>query len=222
MLRGERSIQIVGENTLQNRLLSAFLKDAVGADCACKTRLEEVARSEESVSCERLILIDCFGMQREQLASMVESDCMGQLRALRPTLFNLHAETSIEQGAIRCGVRGFFYIGDSLAVFAKGIVALFNDEYWVSRKLLVDILLAPNLGGNFVTHYPWLTLRESELIGLLTKGLSNQAIADLLFISVPTVKTHLSSIYRKLNVANRLQAVCWAEKAVLGVAPPEE
>ena len=52
-----------------------------------------------------------------------------------------------------------------------------------------------------------LTDRESEVIGLLAKGLANKQIAAALGISEHTVKFHVSSIYSKLNVTNRTEAV---------------
>ena len=52
-----------------------------------------------------------------------------------------------------------------------------------------------------------LTERESEVIGLLAKGLANKQIAVALGISEHTVKFHVSSIYSKLNVTNRTEAV---------------
>ena len=52
-----------------------------------------------------------------------------------------------------------------------------------------------------------LTERESEVIGLLAKGLANKQIAVALGISEHTVKFHVSSIYAKLNVTNRTEAV---------------
>ena len=52
-----------------------------------------------------------------------------------------------------------------------------------------------------------LTNREQEIIELLSKRLSNQEIADHLFISLETVKRHIANIYRKLQVKNRRQAV---------------
>lgn len=52
-----------------------------------------------------------------------------------------------------------------------------------------------------------LTERESEVLGLLAKGLANKQIAVALGISEHTVKFHVSSIYTKLNVTNRTEAV---------------
>lgn len=52
-----------------------------------------------------------------------------------------------------------------------------------------------------------LTLRELQILSLVSKQASNQEIADELFLSVSTVKTHLRNIYRKLEVRNRNEAV---------------
>ena len=49
--------------------------------------------------------------------------------------------------------------------------------------------------------------REYEILQLISKGHSNQEIADLLFIAVPTVKTHTSNLYSKLDVKSRTQAI---------------
>lgn len=55
-----------------------------------------------------------------------------------------------------------------------------------------------------------LTQRESEILALVVNGLSNRAIAAKLIIGDETVKTHLSSIYRKLGVSDRTAAVATA------------
>jgi DNA-binding NarL/FixJ family response regulator len=51
------------------------------------------------------------------------------------------------------------------------------------------------------------TPREVEVLMLLTMGKSNKAIGKILFISDSTVKAHLTSIYKKLGVENRIEAV---------------
>lgn len=55
-----------------------------------------------------------------------------------------------------------------------------------------------------------LTLREIEVLTLVAKGANNQAIADKLFVKEVTVKTHLNSIFKKLKVSSRTQAVLLA------------
>jgi DNA-binding NarL/FixJ family response regulator len=55
-----------------------------------------------------------------------------------------------------------------------------------------------------------LTPREKEILSILTTGCTNKEIAKALFISEKTVKSHLNSIFRKLNVTRRLQAILQA------------
>lgn len=55
-----------------------------------------------------------------------------------------------------------------------------------------------------------LTPKEKEVLALVAKGASNQEIADKLFVRDVTVKTHLNSIFKKLKVTNRTQAVLLA------------
>ena len=62
-----------------------------------------------------------------------------------------------------------------------------------------------------------LSKREIEIIVLVSEGLSNKEIAEKLFLSTKTIKSHLYNIYQKLNVSNRRQA---AEKvSTLGMLP---
>jgi DNA-binding NarL/FixJ family response regulator len=49
--------------------------------------------------------------------------------------------------------------------------------------------------------------REHEILQLIAMGLSNQEIADQLFLALPTIKTHISNLYVKLNVKSRTQAI---------------
>ena len=58
-------------------------------------------------------------------------------------------------------------------------------------------------------HFPddLLTSKEKEVLQMISKGASNKQIADKMFVKEVTIKTHLNSIYKKLKVANRTQAV---------------
>ncbi len=60
-----------------------------------------------------------------------------------------------------------------------------------------------------------LSKRELEVLELLSEGLSNQEIADKLFVSLNTIKTHIAKIYQKLNAKRRTQAIQKARELAL-------
>ena len=67
-----------------------------------------------------------------------------------------------------------------------------------------------------VRAFPELTDREREVLDLIAQGLSNPEIASRLYLSPKTVRNHVSSIFAKLQVADRAQAIVRAREAGLG------
>jgi DNA-binding NarL/FixJ family response regulator len=65
-----------------------------------------------------------------------------------------------------------------------------------------------------------LTPRETEVLQLLTRGLSNQEIADTCFLSINSVKSYIRSAYRRIGATSRSQAVVWCLQH--GFEPPDE
>ena len=63
--------------------------------------------------------------------------------------------------------------------------------------------------GDWPGRSAGLSPREAEMLALITQGLSNQEIADRVFLSINTVKTYIRSAYRKIGVTRRSQAVMW-------------
>ena len=77
-------------------------------------------------------------------------------------------------------------------------------------------LAAPQEGASKAAP---LTTREVEILRLVAEGYSNRRLAELLAVSEPTVKFHLTNVYRKLGVANRTEASRWAQReGILGAA----
>lgn len=92
-----------------------------------------------------------------------------------------------------------------LSVLERALDTVLDGQVWASRRVLTKCLRQPEEEPGRNGHD--LTKREEELVGLLGLGLTNSSIAERLRISPKTVKGHLTNIYRKLDVDNRLQAV---------------
>jgi DNA-binding NarL/FixJ family response regulator len=122
--------------------------------------------------------------------------------------------------ALRAGASGFMLkdvtarqLVDGVRVVASGEALLAPT---VTRRLLERF--TPTLPGGDEPAPPTLeslTERELEILTLLASGLSNAELGAKLYLSEPTIKTHLSSIFRKLGVRDRVQAVIAAFDAGL-------
>ena len=95
------------------------------------------------------------------------------------------------------------------AAKAAGATAYLSKETDPAElaELLREIVSRPERDWLPVPDVPTLTTREAEALQLLAAGHSNKAIAKLLGVSPETVKDHLTSVYRKLEVGDRLAAV---------------
>lgn len=77
-----------------------------------------------------------------------------------------------------------------------------------ARVVLVDRDVPALLPGH--TRGAMLSEREAEIVRLIAEGLSNQEIADRLFLSINTIKSYIRSSYCKIGATSRSQAVLWA------------
>ena len=116
--------------------------------------------------------------------------------------------------ALSAGAKGYLSKNTSGSSLIKAIKAVHKGELWVERKIIASFLdtektanaidLCADDRGKKTNKS--ITRREQEILKLLAKGLTNKEIAQTLFISQKTVRTHLNSIFRKLNVCRRLEA----------------
>ncbi|WP_264876109.1 LuxR C-terminal-related transcriptional regulator [Vibrio agarivorans] len=131
-------------------------------------------------------------------------------------LLNHEGEMDVNEVLRWRSLRGSFSAQDSLDHVCNGLCAISKGENWLPRKL-VDMLI--NHYENSITQVEKddclaaeLTRRELEILESLKSGGSNIEIADSLFVSEHTIKSHLYNIFKKLEVKNRTQAMSWAKK----------
>ena len=113
--------------------------------------------------------------------------------------------------ALEAGASGYLLKTSSASEIAEAIRRTYSGEEIieeeVSKKMKED-----ELSGDRRNLHQNLTNREMEVLHLIADGLSNQEIADRLFITLKTVKTHVSNILSKLEVSDRTQATIYAFK----------
>jgi DNA-binding CsgD family transcriptional regulator len=99
----------------------------------------------------------------------------------------------------------------SMEIYAGIIAILFTAlGVWVGLKFTRRkvVLVSPDFKLDIaVVERLGISKREQEVLDLISKGLSNQEIADKLFVSINTVKTHSSNLFQKLDVSRRTQAI---------------
>ena len=128
-------------------------------------------------------------------------------------------------------VEYLFFIKDMALEVYIGIIGVFFTLLgsWIGWKLTRPKINAENpVGEAQVENQPvnelpvsndyGLSPREHEVLVLIAKGLSYQEIADQLYVSITTVKTHASNIFSKMDVQRRTQAVMLGQKT--GLLPP--
>lgn len=209
----DKLIFIIGPRRLQNELMVSFLERETDAKCMICEDLSRVpAVDDEETSQPRLILCDC--LEKDLDSCMIELNSCDEnvLSQDYLVLFNVRPGLGIEERALKRGVKGFFYEQEPIEKFPKGLGAVFNGEIWVSRDIMAKFIPEGKGLDVYGKESSILTPREVEILSLVALGAKNEEIAEKLFISSNTVKTHIYNIFKKINVPNRLQAALWAAK----------
>ena len=136
---------------------------------------------------------------------------LGEMAMLSPStktiaMANTEAKEDVVE-IMRLGARGFLLKQTPCALFLKCIRKVHEGEIWLNAGLTEAVLRA--LGGHQSAHREddknRLSQREVEVVQLVIQGYKNRDIAQKLFISEKTVKNHLSAIFHKLGVHDRLE-----------------
>jgi DNA-binding NarL/FixJ family response regulator len=169
------------------------------------SRVEVVAESvgpdEGLAAIVDVALLDTYG-----LSSFTRLDALVAHPGVHHVaVFTFGFDEQVGADVLARGARGYLSKATTAERLVEDLLRIAAGEVVVRPPEAERVALAHWPGGS---HR--LTERESHILAMLATGLRNADIARALFLSVDTVKTHLRSVYRKLGVTNRAQAVAVA------------
>lgn len=220
--RASVKVYVLSARNLSSELLAHALEKEVDVACEIFPSLSDLTESlkpklddppPSASPCRTILLVDCVENDFDEVIHALSDQQVKPGANLTVAIYNVYPGWGIEEEALHSGVKGFFYKQDSLKLFLKGINAILGREVWVSREILMRSAMSGlRKTQSTIQEQTGLSVREIEILRLLSSGAANEEIAQRLFISQNTVKTHLYNIYKKVNVSNRLHAAAWASK----------
>ncbi|MFZ1983482.1 MAG: response regulator transcription factor [Desulfatitalea sp.] len=201
-----QTLFIVSPDPSVGELVSFGLRRELNADCVCRATLPTTAECPESQEKLNICLVDCLGSDVDDIQGYFDN-YNNSPEQLAFAIFNVTPGLKIEKLVKRHKIRGVFMIDESWEVFNRGVQALVEGQLWLTRKMLSDCVhLSRQSNRSNNQGCKNLSAREKTVLRLIASGASNKEIAEKLFISTHTVKTHISKIFKKINVSNRIQA----------------
>ena len=132
--------------------------------------------------------------------------------SVKVLILTVHNEVDYLIRAVDIGVDGYILKNSGSAELKKAIMSIINGESYIQPDLI------PALNSRLVSRndcmgkIELLTRRELEVLIFVATGMFNKEIAEKMSISERTVKNHISSIFKKIDVADRTQAAVFAIK----------
>ncbi len=150
-----------------------------------------------------------YWLLNQPLFQMLHSECPVISTAIYNAPDALPIDTLIQFGQIR----GLFLKAETLPAFHPGVRRIFSGHYHLPASVFEKLLHHYQHSCSSVSWKaaPSLSRRERQILSYLKYEMSNSALAEALFISEHTVKSHIYNIYKKLKVSNRQSAIHWAQ-----------
>lgn len=150
---------------------------------------------------------------------------------VRALLLAESVDRELHQSAIRKGAFGVMSPDSPPDTLIRALACIYRGEYWINRVTAAALASTPRLaraGTGNDNRMAALTARERGILTLIAEGLRNKEIAARLNISETTVRHHLTSIFGKLDVSDRLALAVHAlrngyvQRAPDGAAPASD
>ena len=198
------SIAIIEDDKITRETLESIIGTTEGFDCAgtfadAETGLEFLTDNPADI-----VLMDIH------LPGMDGIECVRQLKSVHPEMqfimCTIFQDDDSVFNALKAGATGYLLKNDDPGKIVDAIRELHAGGSPMTPQIARRVLESfKRPAVNEDIHL--LTNRETEMLGLLAKGFRYKEIAEKLFISTATVRTHIYNIYQKLHVQSRTDAI---------------
>ncbi|WP_353095227.1 response regulator transcription factor [Tissierella praeacuta] len=130
-------------------------------------------------------------------------------------ILTIHEDKEYILNTLKLGANGYMLKDSSADSLIRGIHSVARGEKYIQSSVAELVSKSSNCDEYFnvsIEKINSLTKREYEVLILIAEGLNNKDIADSLYISEKTVKNHVSNIFKKLDLNDRVQAAIFAYK----------
>lgn len=145
------------------------------------------------------------------LPGMNGIDCIQRLKILHPKMqmmvLTVYDNADNIFNALRAGATSYILKGTAPEKVVEAIFEVYNGGSPISSQIARKVIEAFSVKEKTNGYFQELSRREQEILEQLSKGYRYKEIADKLFISLDTVRTHIRNIYDKLQVNSRVEAL---------------
>ena len=144
-------------------------------------------------------------------------EALEKIRTIDPdakaVMLTIHQDRDYLLRALEIGALGYILKDAEASALIESIRSVYEGQTYIQPVMARELVNEyKRIRSGVDDPRSQLTGREKEVLKLLSKGMLNKEIANVLMISEKTVKNHISSIFRKLNVQDRTQAAVYAIK----------
>ena len=150
-----------------------------------------------------IVLYDTFGQVQ---GSGIDLEDFVRDSGAKVVIYSWNLRPEMVEQALAGGARGYLSKVLTGPEIVRALERVMNGEIVI---LPGDHETSVEGAGDWPGREKGLSSREAEILALITQGLTNQQIADRVFLSINSVKTYIRSAYRKIRVERRSQAVLW-------------
>lgn len=145
------------------------------------------------------------------LPGMSGIDCIQRLKMLHPRMqmmvLTVYDNTDTIFQALKAGATSYLLKSTPPEKVVEAIEDVFNGGSPISSQIARKVIEAFTVKEKTNEYFQELSKREQEILEQLSKGYRYKEIADQLFLSIETVRTHIRNIYEKLQVNSRVEAL---------------